>query len=129
MTDLAIAKLKKELAESKCSSPRAKVVVKHVADTLKSFCAQDAEFAQAVLQNEKTLTDCCESIMKNVGGSISDLEVYRKAVRFYFPGAGVKMTMSIDLCASVSGGDAENPATSKQSGAGRINLDLGDFFR
>ncbi len=53
------------------------------------------------MQTDKTLEDCCKSVMAGCGNSISDLEVYRKAVQFYFPGADIHMTMEIDLCASV----------------------------
>jgi hypothetical protein len=97
---MAISKIKRELATVKGDN-RVSAVKKHVADALISFCKQDAEFAQAIVQNDKTLADCCESIMKGCGSSISDLEVYRKAVQFYFPGADVSMNMTIDLCASV----------------------------
>ena len=32
-----------------------------------------------------------------MGSSISDLEAYKKAVQFYFPGAEIKFHMTIDL--------------------------------
>ncbi|MEG1998206.1 MAG: hypothetical protein RR051_07155, partial [Clostridiales bacterium] len=66
--------------------------------------------------------DCCEEIMKGVGSSISDLEVYRKAVQFYFPGADIQMKMTIDLCASV------NTPSDKNKHSSAISLDLSDFL-
>ena len=42
-------------------------------------------------------------MVKGVGNAISDLEVYRKAVQFYFEGADIRFEMKIDLCASVNG--------------------------
>lgn len=98
----AIQKLEKELKAFKSADNKAKAVQSAVADALKSFCEQDDEFAQAVVQNDKTLSDCCESCMKGVGNSISDIEAYKKAVNFYFSGADIKMTMKIDLIGSAA---------------------------
>lgn len=98
----AIQKLEKELKAFNSKDNKAKAVKDAVADALKNFCEQDDEFAQAVVQNDKTLSDCCDSIMKKVGQSISDIEVYEKAVNFYFPGADIKMTMEIDLIGSAA---------------------------
>ena len=91
-----------------------------VKSALLSFCEQDGEFAQAVVQGG-SFKDCMAAVAKGVGSSISDLEAYKKAVAFYFPGAGIRMTMTIDLCDSVK--DAPHP-----DGPG-IVLDLADFFR
>lgn len=91
-----------------------------VRDTLKNFCKQDGEFAQAVAQGG-SFEDCMKAVAKNVGSSISDLEAYRRAVQFYFPGADIEMTMTVNLCASVE--KAETPEK-KDS----IVLDLSDFF-
>lgn len=98
----AIEKLEKELKAFNGADNKAKAVKSAVADALKSFCEQDDEFAQAVVQNDKTLSDCCTSIMKGVGQSISDIEVYKKAVNFYFAGADIKMKMTIDLIGSAA---------------------------
>ena len=115
----AIEKLNKELKEFKSGDRKASAVKDAVADTLKTFCQQDEEFAQAVVQTDKTLSDCCETIMKDTGSSISDLEVYKKAVNFYFPGADIKMTMEIDLIGSA--------AESKPQGK-VIKLSIDDLF-
>ncbi len=97
MKDLAIKKLQKEL-EKFTGDNKALVVSFHVFGALSEFCRQDAEFAQAVYEQDKTLSDCCTEIMKDVGGSISDLEVYKRAVKFYFSTATISFHMSIDLC-------------------------------
>jgi len=91
-------------------------------NALADFCRQDDEFAQAVVQCDKTLSDCAAAAMKGVGSSISDLEVYHKAVQFYFPGAEVRMTMTVDLVGA-AGADAEGE--SKSAG---VVLDLSDFL-
>jgi len=136
MTEQAIKKLKKELADIKGNcSQYVKAVKTHVAETLIGFCRQDAEFAQAIVQSDKNLGDCCAEIMQGCGQHFSDLEVYRKAVQFYFPGADIQMTMTIDLCASVRGDggslpDATEPddAPAGHSPDSRITLRLEDFL-
>lgn len=72
-----------------------------VAAALKDFCRQDAEFSQAVVQGG-AFTDCMKAVAGKVkGGSISDIDAFRAAVAFYFPGATIRMQMAIDLCGSV----------------------------
>lgn len=94
----AIEKLDAELKKpAKNISKHAKAVMPAVYDALCEFCKQHAEFAQAVEQTDKTLTDCCEHCVKGVGASISDLEIYRRAVDFYFTGAKVSFVMRIEL--------------------------------
>ena len=89
-----------------------------VKDALLSFCDQDEEFAQAVVQGG-SFSDCMTAVAKVVGSSISDLEAYEKAVRFYFPGARIRLSMTIDLI-----GDAAHEEGSPRG----IVLDLADFF-
>lgn len=107
MKDLAMKKLEKELREFKAVNGQARAVYAHVCEALSEFCRQDAEFAQAVYEQDKTLSDCCTEIMKDVGGSISDLEVYKRAVKFYFSTATISFHMSIDLCGD-NGADKGN---------------------
>lgn len=73
-----------------------------VMDALKSFCLQDAEFAQAVVQGG-SFGDCMRAVAKGVGNSISDIDAYKKAVQFYFPGAKINVQMSIDLIGDAAG--------------------------
>ncbi|MGN0539816.1 MAG: Cas9 inhibitor AcrIIA9 family protein [Candidatus Fimenecus sp.] len=98
----AIEKLDRELKAFRGTDIKATAVKDAVADTLKMFCEQDEEFAQAVVQTDKTLTDCCESIMKKVGQSISDIDTYKQAVNFYFAGAVINFKMTIDLTGSAA---------------------------
>lgn len=100
----AILKIDKEL-KGFSGDQKAKAVSQAVADTLKMFCEQDDEFAQAIVQNDKTLSDCCKSIMQKVGNSISDIEVYKRAVKFYFSTADIQMKMTIDLCGNIGSAD------------------------
>lgn len=73
------------------------VVKRPVADALISFCRQQEEFAQAVVQSEKTFADCVAHVVKGCGNALSDIEAYRKAVGFWFPGAVVDMVLTIRM--------------------------------
>lgn len=73
------------------------VVKRPVADALISFCRQQEEFAQAVVQSEKTFADCVAHVVKGCGSALSDIEAYRKAVEFWFPGAVVDMVLTIRM--------------------------------
>lgn len=107
MVKQAIEKLDRELKEFKSADKKAMAVKDAVADALKLFCEQNAEFAQAVVQNSKTLRACCTEIMQDAGSSISDLEVYKRAVKFYFSTADIQCKMTINLCGDL---DAGKPA-------------------
>ncbi len=98
MKDQAIKKLEDEYKSAGKLSKCGAVVAKPILDALTQFCRQNSEFAQAVLQSGKDLKDCIESTVKGVSGKgISDIEVYRRAVAFYFEGATVSFVMNIDL--------------------------------
>ncbi len=90
---------------------------KAVAATLKKFCEEDARFAQVVLKTRRTLSDCCGQIVKGVGSSISDLEVYRRAVQFYFPNSEIEFKMNILLTGEAPSEEemAREPEKSKPS--------------
>lgn len=94
-----------------------------VKEALLDFCRQEEEFAQAVVQGG-SFKDCMSAIGKKIkGNAISDLEAYKAAVEFYFPGAAVSMKMNIDLCGEASGEAAPTP----EPGKGMI-IDLSAFF-
>lgn len=92
---------------------------------IKDFCVQDAEFAQAVVQGG-SFADCMKKVADGVGGSISDLDAYKKAVQFYFPGAEVKMQLTVDLIGKAAGSDNQADTVAGQPNV--ISLDLADFF-
>lgn len=72
-------------------------IAAETAKALKLFCEQQPEFEQAIEQSGKTFQECLDAVAKGVSKSISDLEVYNKAVKFYFETAKVHFNMSIDL--------------------------------
>lgn len=113
-----------------------RVIAKDTAEALKIFCRKEPEFDQAVEQSGKTFTECINSICKGgLGSGCSDLEVYAKAVRFYFPGADISMNLTINMSGSV---EAEHkaavspakPAVSTQVAEKpkKLTLDLDDFL-
>ena len=92
----ALTKLNDE-AKEKITDSKANAMKSAVLTALKEFCRQDEEFAQAVVQGG-TFAKCMEAVAKGVGSSISDLDAFKKAVQFYFPGAEVQFKMEIDVC-------------------------------
>lgn len=98
----AVDKLEKGKVEVK--GQKESVMAGAVMKALKDFCMQEEEFAQAIVQGG-TFADCMKAVAKGVGNSISDIDAYKKAVQFYFPGAKVKMQLSIDLIGDAAGTD------------------------
>ena len=92
---------------------------------LEDFIEQDDEFAQAVAQGG-SFEDCMKAVAKSVGGSISDLEAYQRAVRFYFPGAKVKMQLTIDLIGDAA--EAPEKAREAEKKPENIVLDFRNFL-
>lgn len=127
-TDKALSKLKEELPGIK--GQKELVMKKAVAEALESFCRQDASFAQAVAEGG-SFSDCMKAVAKGTGNSISDLEAYRKAVRFYFPQAEVRFAMTVETGTkpAETGTKAAKPASIQPKPAPiRKILDLTDFL-
>lgn len=95
-TQLAVDKIAEELKTFK-GDRYGEAVKKHVASTITHFCEQEPRFAEVVYKTKRTLSDCCAEIMKGCGSSISDIDVYRGAVKNYFPNAEVVFTMTISI--------------------------------
>lgn len=90
-----------------------------VLKTLCKFCEQNAEFKQAIEQSGKSFADCLKATVKGADASLEDLEVYKRAVAFYFPGADIKCTMTLDL-----GDNGFSNETSTEADSGKLQLDL-----
>jgi hypothetical protein len=116
MLHQAIEKIDRELSSAKGTNTSnfVKAVKDGVASALKEFARQNTTFAQAVVQSDRTVIDCCEDVVKGAQYSLSDIEAYRRAVKFYFPGATVKFSMSIEL--------VDKPSQDA------VILDLANFF-
>ena len=122
--DQAIEKIDRDYAHG-MYGVKESVMKKAVRDTLAEFCRQDEEFAQAVVQGGE-FAQCMKAVASGVGGSISDLEAYRKAVQFYFPGAEIRMTMTIDLAGAAAGKEDYQP---KHAAAGKPEGLVLDFTK
>lgn len=116
----AVERLDREL-KSGAFDKYADIMKKSVHDALAEFCKQNDEFAQAVAQGG-SFTDCMKDVAKNCGHGISDLEAYRRAVRFYFPGADIEFQMAIYLC------EADKPGQKKED-ADSIIVNFDDFWK
>lgn len=109
---------------------------KAVHDALLDFCRQSDEFAEAVAQGG-SFKDCMKAVSKGVkGNAISDMEAYGLAVKFFFPGAGIDVRMTINLADSVekeaAAQEEKKAATQdkqeKVAKRGPVMVSLNDFF-
>ena len=119
----------KKLDAAQAAGQKEKAMAKAVAAVLQDFCRQDAEFAQAVAQGG-SFKDCMFAVAKGIGNSISDLDAYKKAVRFYFPGADISVQMKIDVIGDarkLESGPISSAETKQEKPAGII-LNLEDFL-
>lgn len=95
ITQQAINKLDEGMKE-KITDRCGNVIKTYVHNALAGFCRQNEALAQAVL-NGGTLPECIkhcvQGLHENTG--ISDIDIYRRAVQFYFPGAMVDFHISI----------------------------------
>ena len=122
--DQALEKLRKEAVAVSGSKERA--MMDAVRATLENFAGQEEEFAQAIVQGG-SFPDCMKAVAKGVGMSISDLEAYRKAVQFYFPGAEIRMQMTIDLIGAAAGVEPQ-AAKAEEKKPENIVLDFTEFL-
>lgn len=97
-------------------------IKKPVLDALKSFCRQDSEFAQAVVQGDslsKCLAALANKFRKN-GYALSDFDTYSEAAKFYFSEAKIRYEMTVEINGS---NDGSLPSNSKA-----INVNFDDLF-
>lgn len=94
---IAIEKIKKETENFK-GNRYAEAVHQEVSETLINFCKQNIQLADVITKTKRTMSDCCAECVKDVkNGKLSDLEVYKRAVGFYFPNSEVSMIMAVQL--------------------------------
>ena len=110
-----------------------------VSAALQTFCKQNAEFADAVMVEDKTFDGAMKAVVRAVkGNAISDLDAYRAAVSYFFPGAVVDFVMNIRMSeyeepvtmAEPSGADsAKNMKKEEKTKRKKmLSLDLEDLF-
>lgn len=93
-TELAVEKLDAESKGYK-GDRYGNAVHTYVANALRSFIRQDPRFAEVFYKTKRTFADCIKETMKGCGSAISDIEVYRRATKFYFPNSEVEFIMKI----------------------------------
>lgn len=93
----AVEKLRKEAAEGQ-QGMKQQAIAPSLLETLEGFCEQDEEFAQAVVQSDSTFSEVCNRCVEGTGNSINGIDMYKKAVNLYFPGATIRFNISIELC-------------------------------
>lgn len=96
-----------------------------VAEALTSFCEQEPEFEQAIEQSGKTFQECLDEVVKGCGSCLSDIEAYRRAVKFYFSTATVSFRMTIDLCGD---NGAAEPRTTAEIEKDTLSVSLDDLL-
>lgn len=130
MIEQAIEKIRREFKESKGLSTKGISVGPSVVEALITFCKQNEEFAQAVVQSDKSVDKCIAHTVHNCGSSISDIEVYRRAVEFYFSGATVRFEMVLDIGDGGFSNKRETLPVAAPAPTGRkpLRLSLDDLF-
>lgn len=121
----AADKLDKECKAGSFGS-KEKAMKSSIVTALKDFCTQSERMREKVVEG-RSFEECMKAVAKNVGTSISDLEAYKRAVKYYWPEADVRFQMEIY---AEGGGRAEaSPAKSAAavSQRGEI-LDLSSFL-
>ena len=121
----AVNKLSQE--KKAVAGNKEKAMAEAVYRAIEDFCLQDEEFAQAVVQGG-SFVDCMKKVASGVGNSISDLDAYKKAIQFYFPGAEVKMQLTIDLIGKAAGETKNQAQPDPVAAQPAMILDLADFF-
>ena len=125
--DQAIKKIEQGIKE--CGTDRrVRIMAGPVAEAIKDFCRQSDEFAQAVVQGVD-FHACMSTVTRGAGDALSDLEAYRRAVSFYFPGAVVDMHLSIRMSEyEPSAEAADTELAGKSERPAGILLSLADFL-
>ncbi len=93
----AIAKLTDELQTVDKRNKYVNAVKNETFEMLCDLCNQSDTFENVIAESGKTLNDCLLEITKGIGTSISDIELYRRAVQFYCPNANIYFDMRIEM--------------------------------
>ena len=109
----------------KLKGDKQKAIASAVREALESFCDQEPEFEQAIEQSGKTFQECLDSVVDKCGSCLSDIEAYRRAVKFYFSTATVSFHMTIDLSGN---NGAMKPITMTESKKGTLSISLDDLL-
>ena len=115
-------KLKKEAAAGKFDRYAA-AMKSAVVKALEDFCRQSEVFAEAVAHG-RSFEECMKAVAAGVKGSISDLEAYKRAVKFYMKDADIRFCMEI----TTDRGAAQKPAEQPNERPAAEIIDLSAFL-
>ena len=94
-------------------------IVPFLRTALSSFSEQSEDFAAAVMVEDKSLEGCVNALKIPQGDrvSLSDFDVYRMAVQYFFEGADVEWSMKVSL-----------PKSQSSAKTGVLDIKLEDFL-
>ena len=122
MVEQALEKLKKEAAAGKFDRYAA-AMKPAVLKALNDFCRQSEVFAEAVAHG-RSFEECMKAVAAGVKGSISDLDAYKRAVKFYMKDAEIRFCMEI----TTDRGAAQKPAEQPRERSAAEIIDLSAFL-
>lgn len=94
----AIAKLTDELQQVDEKNRYIAVIKNETFEMLCDMCNKSEAFEKIIAESDKTLNACLSEVVKVVvNNGISDIEAYRRAVKFYCPDADIAFDMRIIL--------------------------------
>lgn len=118
-----ISKVRAKLEKSKPTGKYESAMSEYVKNALIEFAKQSEEFARAIIE-AGSFEGCMKEVAKGIGNYISDLDAYKRAVKYYFPTATIECTMRINTEGNITGA-SEEKAPEKASA---INLSLDDLL-
>ena len=101
-----------------------------VLDALLCFCKQNAEFADAIMVEDKIFAGAMGAVKRAIKGhGIADIEAYRAAVSYYFPGAQIDYVMNIRMSEFEEPKNEPKIENKKENKKAQIlSINLSDFF-
>lgn len=121
MTEKQIAAVRKlreaDLKDAKLNEMQ-RYLATYITDACALFCEQSEDFAEAVMQEDKSLAGCIRSLkLPGRGlGYCSAFDVYRMAAQYFFLEADVELSMKISMPAK------------RQTSAKILDLKFEDLF-
>lgn len=116
---------KEQYFQNAIKGAKQQAVASAVQEALESFCEQEPEFEQAIEQSGKTFQECLNEVVNGCESCLSDIEAYRRAVKFYFSTATVSFRMEIDLCGN---NGAEKSITMTETKKDTLSISLDDLL-
>lgn len=120
-----ISKVITKLETSKPTGKHESVMAEYVKNVLIEFAKQSEEFAHAIIESG-SFEGCLHEVAKGIGNYISDLDAYKRAVKYYFPTATIECTMRINTEGNITGAEASEEKEPEKASA--INLSLDDLL-